>query len=169
MKNLLVILLFVSTLSCTQEATTSTQEATTFILVRHAEKASDDTSDPVLTEEGIARANNILQLFEQADITAIYSTNYKRTKMTITPLAETKKIEISIYDPQSLEEFAHKLLKENAGGTVIVSGHSNTTPTLANLLLGEEKFEQFEDTDYGNLLIITTHGNSDAKLLHVRY
>jgi phosphohistidine phosphatase SixA len=161
-KGFVILLLFVSTLSFAQETTT-------FILVRHAEKASDGTSDPALTEEGVARANNILSMFQEADITAIYSTDYKRTKLTVAPLAEAKKIDITIYDPKDLKEFSLKLLKDNSGGTIIISGHSNTTPTLANLLLDEEKFEQFEDNDYGNLLIITTSGSGKAKLLHLRY
>ena len=161
-KVFVILLLFVSTLSCAQETTT-------FILVRHAEKDSDGTSDPALTEEGVARANNILSLFRQSDVTAIYSTNYKRTKLTVAPLAEAKKIEITIYDPKDLKGFSLKLLKDNSGGTIVISGHSNTTPTLANLLLHEEKFEQFQDNDYGNLLIITTSGSGKAKLLHLRY
>lgn len=161
-KGFVILLLFVSSLSCTQETTT-------FILVRHAEKASDGTSDPALTEVGMARAEYILSLFQQANITAIYSTDYKRTKLTVAPIAEAKSIEVTIYDPGELEDFSHILLKDNSGGTVIISGHSNTTPTLANLLLAEEKFKQFEDDDYGNLLIITTIGNSRAKLLHLRY
>jgi 2,3-bisphosphoglycerate-dependent phosphoglycerate mutase len=161
-KVFVILLLFVSTLSFAQETTT-------FILVRHAEKASDGTSDPALTEEGVARANNILSLFRQSDVTAIYSTNYKRTKMTVAPLADAKKIEITIYDPKDLKGFSLKLLKDNSGGTIVISGHSNTTPTLANLLLDEEKFEQFEDNDYGNLLIITIDSNGMAKLLHLRY
>ena len=145
------------------------QETTTFILVRHAEKAIDGTSDPELTEEGAARANNILSLFQQTEITAIYSTNYTRTKMTVAPLAEAKKIEVAIYNPKKLKDFSLKLLKDNSGGTVLISGHSNTTPALANLLLGEEKFRQFKDSDYGNLLIITFASNSKAKLLHLRF
>ena len=161
-KVIIILSLFVSTL-------TYAQEATTFILVRHAEKASDGTSDPALTKEGIARANNILSMFQQSEIATIYSTNYKRTIMTVGPLAEAKKIEIMIYDPKSLEEFANKLLKDNSGRTIVISGHSNTTPILANLLLGEEKFKQFEDSDYGNLLIITASDSSKAKLLHLRY
>ena len=161
-KVIFILLLFVSTLSYAQEATM-------FILVRHAEKASDGTSDPALTEGGVARAKNILSLFEQADITAIYSTNYQRTKMTVAALAEAKKIEVTIYDPRKLEEFSHNLIKDNIGGTVIISGHSNTTPTLANFLLGEEKFKQFEDDDYGNLLIITMGTIGKPALLHIRY
>ena len=163
MKNLIVILLlFVSTVSCDQEMTT-------FILVRHAEKVADGTSDPALTEEGIARANKIRSMFYDVDITAIYSTNYRRTKMTVAPLAEAKKMEITIYDPGEIADFSQKLLLNNAGGTVIISGHSNTTPILANMLLNEEKLEQFEDDDYGNLLIITTKAAGNAKLLHLRY
>ena len=163
MKKLLVILLLIiSTFSYSQETTT-------FILIRHAEKAVDGTSDPGLTEEGVARANNILSMFLQTEITAIYSTNYKRTKSTVAPLAEAKKIEIAIYDPKDLKGFSLKLLKDNSGGTIVISGHSNTTPTLANLLLDEEKFSQFKDDDYGNLLIITTSGSGRAKLLHLRY
>jgi 2,3-bisphosphoglycerate-dependent phosphoglycerate mutase len=163
MKNgLVILLLFVSTIVWAQQTTT-------FILVRHAEKASDGTSDPPLTEEGIARANNILSLFQQTEITAIYSTNYKRTTMTIAPLAEAKKVAVAIYDPKNLKEFSLKLLKDDPGGTTVISGHSNTTPTLANLLLGEEKFKQFDDDDYGNMLIITIDSNGMAKLLHLRY
>jgi 2,3-bisphosphoglycerate-dependent phosphoglycerate mutase len=163
MKKLLVILfLSVSTL-------TYCQETTTFILVRHAEKASDGTSDPALTDAGIARANNFLALLEQTEITAIYSSNYKRTKMTVAALAKAKEIDITTYDPKRLKEFSLDLLKDNSGGTVVISGHSNTTPTLANLLLGAETFKQFEDSDYGNLIIITTSNSANPKLLHLRY
>ena len=162
MKKLFVILLlFITTISFAQEATT-------FILVRHAEKASDGTKNPALTDEGIARANKILSMFKEADITAIYSTDYKRTKMTVAPIAEAKKMEITSYDPRKLEDFT-LMLKDIVGGTVIISGHSNTTPTLANLLLGEEKFEQFDEADYGNLLIITMADNGKPALLHIRY
>jgi broad specificity phosphatase PhoE len=162
MKKLIVFLLFITTLSYGQEATT-------FILVRHAEKAVDGGSDPVLTDVGYARAQNILGLFKDADISAIYSTNYKRTMLTVAPLSKEINKEIVIYDPRALKEFADRLLQDNQGGTVIVSGHSNTTPSLANLLLGEETFKQFDEDDYGNLIIITIMGGEKSKLLHIRY
>ncbi len=163
MKYLFVTLfLVISTLSYAQEQTT-------FILVRHAEKASDGTADPPLTQAGEARAANILSLLQYSVITAIYSTNYKRTQMTVAPLAEAKDLDIISYDPRSLKEFVAMLLEDKSGGTIIISGHSNTTPMLANLLLGEEKLKQFEDSDYGNLLIITVDSHNNAKLLHLRF
>ena len=163
MKKVFVLLfLIASTLSWAQESTT-------FILVRHAEKVLDGTSDPALTEAGIERAYNLLALLEETPITTIYSSNYKRTKMTIAPLAEAKKVEVLIYNPKNLKKFYSRLLKDDSGGIVVISGHSNTTPVLANLLLGEEKFKQFADDDYGNLLIIMVDKNNNGQLLHLRF
>jgi len=155
-----VVILF-TTLSYAQE--------TTFILVRHAEKASDGTKDPALTAEGQARAENLHKTFSMADITAIYSTNYKRTQLTVAPLAKAKGLEIKAYDWKNPKALLNKILEANPGGIIIISGHSNTTPILANLLTGKATFTTFEDSDYGNLLIITTTKVGAGKLVHLRY
>ena len=163
MKTFLIsIFLFVSILSYSQETTT-------FILVRHAEKAMDGTKNPVLTKEGEARAQHLLELLAKADITAIYSTDLKRTRSTVDPLAKSKGLKIQTYEWKSPKALLNKIVEANTGGTVVISGHSNTTPILANFLLGATKFEQFEDDDYGNLLIITTSKVGSGKLLHLRF
>ncbi len=145
------------------------QETTTFILVRHAEKADDGTRNPPLSDEGIERAEVLLELLSSADITAIYSTDYKRTQMTVTPLAAEKGLEIMSYDWTDPKALMAELLEKNQGGTVVISGHSNTTPVLANILLGEEKFPQFDDSDYGNLLIVTVSEIGNGKVTHLRF
>ncbi len=163
MKNLLLSLfLLVSTLSYSQETTT-------FILVRHAEKAVDGTKDPALTKEGEARAQYLVAFFEKADITAIYSTDLKRTRNTVAPLAKSKGLEIRTYEWKNPKALLNRILEANTGGTVVISGHSNTTPILANFLLGKTKIEQFKEDDYGNLLIITTSKIGAGKLLHLRF
>lgn len=163
MKNLLLSLFLLAT------TLSYSQETTTFILVRHAEKEVDGTKDPALTNEGEERAQHLLELFERADITAIYSTNLKRTRMTVDPLAKAKELEIQTYEWKSPKELLNKILEANMGGTVVISGHSNTTPVLANFLLGETKFKQFDDNDYGNLIVITTTKVGTGKLLYLRY
>ena len=65
-------------------------DVTTFILVRHAEKSTDDPRDPSLSEEGIKRAEALKTMLSQADIAALYSSPYKRTKGTVQPIAEAK-------------------------------------------------------------------------------
>ena len=52
---------------------------------------------------------------------------------------------------------------------MIISGHSNTTPFLANAFLGEESLKQFDEADYGNLLIIVSEELGDGKLVHLRF
>jgi len=159
---LLSLFLLFSTLSYAQQTTT-------FILVRHAEKAVDGTKDPGLTKEGEAKATHLLEIFAKADIKSIYSTDLKRTRMTVSPLAKSKGLEIQTYEWKSPKALLIKILEANMGGTVVISGHSNTTPILANFLLDSTKIEQFEDDDYGNLLIITTTKVGAGKLLHLRY
>ena len=54
MKTLLLSLLLLA------GATSLAQETTTFILVRHAEKADDGTRNPPLSEVGVQRANDLI-------------------------------------------------------------------------------------------------------------
>ena len=46
------------------------------------------------------------------------------------------------------------MLEAEPGGTILISGHSNTTPALVNQLIGEARYQQFEDSDYDNLFIV---------------
>ena len=145
-------------------ACASASAQTTFILVRHAEKETAgtiDPKDPPLAKEGQDRAQSLARLLDKQKIDAILSTNFNRTKSTVKPLADAKGIEIKTYE--SLKEADLAKLKAT-GGTVLICGHSNTIPAIANLLIGKEQFTTFPDADYGNLLII-----KDGSLTHLRY
>ena len=161
-KLLLFLFLLVSILSYGQETTT-------FILVRHAEKVADGTKNPALTEAGIMRANKLLELFESADISAIYSTDFDRTQMTVAPLATAMDMNILSYGWNDPKGLLSELLSKHSGGTIVISGHSNTTPVLANLLLGKQRLEQFDDADHSNILVVTTSELGKGKLLHLRF
>jgi 2,3-bisphosphoglycerate-dependent phosphoglycerate mutase len=141
---------------------------TTFILVRHAEKASDGTSDPPLTEDGAARAQKLSVIFKEEKIDAIYSTGYKRTRSTVEPLAETKKLEVQIYQPNKPEPIT-EMLSKHRGGTVVISGHSNTIPWTANFLTGKESIQNFADDDFDNLLIVSVVDIGNATVTWMTY
>lgn len=140
-------------LSCSQIGFAQ-DNLTTFVLIRHAEKANDGTRDPGLTAEGEARAERLKELFKNADISAIYSTGYKRTRSTVAPLAASASIEVQEYNPRGTE-FLKDIIKNHAGGTIIISGHSNTTPFVANALLGEQKFKQLDESEYNKIYVVT--------------
>jgi len=135
-------------------AVNAQEELTTFILIRHAEKADDGTNNPGLTSVGSERAERLKDLLSDTNVAAIYSTPFKRTINTVTPLAAAKGLEIQEYNPRG-KEFIVNMLKDNAGKTIVVSGHSNTTPVVANILLGNKQFENLTEHEYGKIFIVT--------------
>lgn len=141
---------------------------TTFILVRHAEKADDGTKDPPLTDDGAIRANDLVKLLHETKIDAIYSTPYKRTQETVTPIAVAKGLSVLSYEPMKGEEM-DSLLNTHAGGTVLISGHSNTTPWVANYFLGAESFPDFNDSDYDNIMVLSIVEKGNAKVTWLNY
>jgi broad specificity phosphatase PhoE len=151
------------------------QPITTFILIRHAEKASAgemskgmDTKDPELSEAGRQRALRLAAMLKETKVDAIYSTNYKRTMSTVTPLATAKGITILTYEPKK-SEVVDEMLKEYAGGTVVICGHSNTTPWMANYLTGKDELKDFDDSDYDNVLLVEVLEKGKAKVVWLKY
>ncbi|GAA4819407.1 hypothetical protein GCM10011365_09950 [Marinicella pacifica] len=126
-------------------------QAATFYLIRHAEKQTGD--DPSLTQAGHERAHRIANLLAQAHIKKIYSTDYRRTQQTASPLAQKLAVPITTYNPKNLQQLAKKLRqsKEN----VVIFGHSNTTPQLVRLLSGQAIPDMDESTYHLIYQVIT--------------
>lgn len=164
MKKLIIGLLFLTLLQVTYA-----QTITTFVLVRHAEKATEGGGDPELTPEGAKRAAAFAALFRNASVDAIYTTDYKRTRNTVTPLADEKHLAVNTYASMKTADLEGLVTKYN-GGTIMIAGHSNTIPGIANELIGERRFKQFADDDYGNIIVISvTAVGKDAKVVWLRY
>ena len=123
-------------------------------MVRHAEKSNDAPRDPSLSAEGEARAQKLAEVLAEQDIAAIYSTPFKRTRTTAEPLAQAKGLTVNVYDFRS-QTYLQDMLKKHKGSTILISGHSNTTPMVANILLGSEKFKQLDEKEYGMIFIVT--------------
>jgi 2,3-bisphosphoglycerate-dependent phosphoglycerate mutase len=138
---------------CLSLGTVAQDKITTFILVRHAEKATTD-QDTELSVQGNERATRLAALLKNTAITAVYSTKYKRTQNTIAPTAKEKSLTITTYDNLHQTTLA-ELATKYAGGTILIAGHSNTIPAIANTLLGKKEFENFSESEYGNILIVS--------------
>jgi 2,3-bisphosphoglycerate-dependent phosphoglycerate mutase len=125
---------------------------TTYYFVRHAEKV-DNSQNPDLSETGLKRASLWNNIFSEVDFDEIYSTDYKRTIQTASPTATTKKIEIKLYNPKTINIESFK--KETLGKKVLIVGHSNTTPKFVNDIINQNLFSDIEDATFGNLYIVT--------------
>lgn len=164
-KILIALLLLRSSAAFSQE-----ELITTFILVRHAEKdLTQSTNDPDLSTEGKVRADRLVEMLKKTEVRAIYSTPFKRTQQTVAPLASSKSLQVVSYLGNNVEE-VDNILKQHAGETIVMAGHSNTIPQVVNYLLGEEKYRVMEDGDYGNIIVVSviTKGKN-AKVVWLKY
>jgi len=144
---------------------------TTVILVRHAEKVTEGmANDPPLNAGGIERAKELARVLGAANVAAIYTTPFRRTRDTAAPLAAARGLTpIDVAAGKSYPaDVVAKLLAEHAGETVVVVGHSNTTPDVLRQL-GIANPPSIADSQYDDLFIVTLATGMQPRLTALRY
>lgn len=141
---------------------------TTLFLVRHAEKVSDGSADPDLTAAGAERADELAYILGHVDLDAVYSTPYSRTKQTVLPTAKQRNLEVRLYNPGD-PDFLRRVLQQHSGGAVLIVGHSNTIPSLANELTGRPDFSDLDDGIYDNLFVASVQAEGKTVVLRMRF
>lgn len=136
-------------------------DGATFIVVRHAEKAIDDPRDPTLTSAGVARAERLARRLHRAPLVAVYATPLRRAQATAAPTARDHRLPVTTYDATSAAEFARGLRARHAAGTVLVVGHSNTVPAIAQALC-DCAIAPIADSEYGRR--ISLHVRPDGRV-----
>ena len=99
------------------------------VLIRHAER--DPSGSDALSTKGKKRAAMLVEMFRNAGVRAIFTSEFNRTKQTAAPLATALGIapkEIAL-DPDTARA---QILA--AGGLAIVVGHSDTVPEFIGAL-----------------------------------
>lgn len=159
MRNLIAFfVLCVATLS--SAAADRNAAATTVIVVRHAEKATDGGNDPHLSDAGKVRAGRLAAVLLHARVDAIYVTQFKRTRETAEPSAAAFKAPITAVNVDSkdiagyVSRLAKQIRDQHVGETVLVVSHSNTVPQIVEALTSV-KVPDIKDDEYGRLYVIT--------------
>lgn len=143
----------------------SVAEAQMVIVVRHAERADGgvgapgammtNANDPELSAAGKARAQALAAMLKDGGVTAIYTTEYRRTKDTAAPLAEALKLTSEVVPARDQAALIAKI-KANTAGTVLVVGHSNTVPMIIKALGGADV--TVADNEYDSLFFVAPGG-----------
>jgi len=142
---------------------------TTVILVRHAEKIIDpNNSDPDLSPAGQARAQEIVRIFGDTGINAIYATQYKRTQQTVKPLADKLGLPINQVNSKSTADLLAQIRSQNSGQVIFIAGHNNTVPEII-AALGGPTFPAIPETEFDNLYIVTVYRTGKAKVVKLKY
>ena len=146
-------------------ATAFAQKA--IVVVRHAEKA-DQSTDPVLSAEGTARAEALAKALRSLEVKAVYVTQYKRTVLTAAPLMTAAGLEPIEVHADATADLVARMKREHPGDVVLTVGHSNTVPRILERLGVAETIE-LGDNDYDNLFIVVPAASGPPTLLRLKF
>jgi len=148
--------------------------ATTIVVVRHAEKSTDDPRDPTLSVAGQQRAKDLSGVLQNAGVTDVYVTQYKRTRQTAEPLARQNGISIierPVNNDNSAtyaQSLAQEILTRSVGKGVLVVGHSNTVPGIVAALSGTT-VPPIADAEYDHLFVVIVPAMGAPRLRQLRF
>ena len=133
------------------------------VIVRHAEKAANGGNDPDLSSAGSARAEALARILKDSGITAIFTTEFKRTQETAAPTATLIGVTATVVPAKDTAGLVAKLHQLNGNGLVV--GHGDTIPNIIKAL-GIDRPINIPDEDYSELLIVTLGDKPQLFRLH---
>lgn len=152
---------------------------TTIVVVRHGEKAAASAADqrleadPPLSAAGEARARALAELLADAQIGAVYATQYRRTQLTAEPTARRFGLAVQAYPAsravaEDAAALAAEIRERYRGQSVLVVGHSNTVPAIVEALSGAPVAE-IDEAVYDNAFVVVIPQAGAARLYRLRY
>ena len=152
---------------------------TTILLVRHAEKGAtpgddfvhpDGSRGPALTDPaGLARAQGLAHVAGEAGVTAIYHTQYLRTRQTIEPLDSIVSGNTTqMFEADRVDDLVNDVLNNHRGEVVVIASHSNKVPEIIERL-GGPHLPEIEGGDFDNLFVITVSCKNPPKVVRLKY
>lgn len=142
---------------------------TVIYLVRHAEKVTSNPNetDPVLTPAGYARAQALQHYFKNIPVDVFFSSPYKRTRLTLEPLAAGR--DIRPYEAHGATALRELIQKQYAGKTVVVAAHSNTMLDIIQAFGAKKPVSAIADSKYDYIFKITLRPGKKAKVETATY
>jgi len=135
---------------------------TTILIVRHGEKQDPNSNaqDEPLSADGQARALALRSTLLRSGVSAVYSTDTRRTRDTVDPLAAAFRLGTQIYaDPNAL---ANEVFAQHRGDVVLVAAHGNTMTTVANAFGAQ--LPAAVNADFDNLYVVSAAGTTTTAI-----
>jgi phosphohistidine phosphatase SixA len=139
-------------------------------LARHTEREGEG-EDPPLTRVGEARAQALAAALREAGVTAIITTQWKRTRDTAKPLATLLRITpevVPVYEGKAAENSlaVANAVRRHKDEVVLVIGHITVTGVIATL--GGPRLPTICDNVFSDLFMFDPSAG-DHGLLHLHY
>lgn len=165
MKRILFIFLILITVQSVQA-----QETTRIWIVRHGEKDLTDPKekDPELSVEGKERAEVLVKYLKGKKIDALFSTDYKRTSGTLTPLASKRNLNLKFYNSKDNTALVDTILNNYKGKNVVICSHSNRILGIIAAFGAVSPIKEITEQEYSHIFLLEIKGDR-AKLKHRHY
>lgn len=153
-------ILFVFLIFCVVQSLQA-QQSTRIWIVRHGEKNLEDPTakDPELTVAGKERAVALSKYLKGKKISALFSTDYKRTKETLAPLAARMKLPVKLYNSKDNKALADTILTHYKGKNVVICGHSNRILGIIAAFGGSSSVKEISEEEYSYIFLMEIKGN----------
>src|SRR5436189_1290576 len=133
------------------------------VIVRHAEKAANSGNDADLSSAGRARAEALARILKDSGITAIFTSEFKRTQETAAPTATATHVTPTVVAAKDTAALVARLHQLNDNALVV--GHGDTIPNIIKAL-GINIPIDIPDPDYSELLIVILGDKPQLFRLH---
>lgn len=144
---------------------------TVVVVVRHAEVENLADPDPALSVDGRERAARLAKMLSQARaeraLDAIFTSEFRRTQQTATPLSEQLGLTLNIVPASTWSALPRKIKREHRGEYVFVAGNSANIPALIESLSGEQV--TVREDEYDAMFVVFVPQFSKPKVVRMRY
>lgn len=137
---------------------------TTVIILRHAERLSDDKDTP-LSEAGQARARALVPWLKSLKPDVVIVSELQRTRQTVAPFLEATHSTALVRSNGKCADLAAEILKNWRGRTVLMAWHRGPNVDLAKALGAPEPFPQWGHDTYDRYWVITIPEQGAVTLL----
>jgi phosphohistidine phosphatase SixA len=142
--------------------------ASTVVIVRHAEKASNQNTPEVpLSAQGQQRAECLAHVLKDAGIKRIYVSDAKRTQQTADPLAKALGLTPVVVPAKETSTLVRDVFY-GTGGNALVVGHSNTLPEIIKGVQAGT-IQPLGDNEYDAMYVLTVLEGSSTPVVKLRY
>jgi len=145
-------------------AQTAIPDGSTIILVRHADRMPGK-GDVALSPAGEERRQALSKALENAGLSAIVTTDARRSRQTAVPIAQKLQlVPVEITRGETEKKDVEQAVRAKLPTAVLVVGHSETLPALVKAFGGPDvEVSTFDD------LFVIVRANGATQFIHGRY
>jgi len=144
---------------------------TVVILVRHAEAATSQTSDPDLSPAGERRAALLGRFLADSlpgrAVDHLYAADTRRAQQTAASIANQFKLPINLLASSDWAGLVSRIRRDHRGQTVVVVGYASTMPGLLNQLSASQ--HSLEPDDFGSIFVVVIPSPGQPRTVRLRY